>query len=81
MPNLIGGIVLGYTWQIIINSILSEYGATLVSDWKYGYLGLIVLINGQLIGLSLIRISRVNHVLYDKHISAGQVGVLSLIHI
>ena len=50
MPNLIGGIVLGYTWQIIINSILSEYGATLVSDWKYGYLGLIVLINWQIDG-------------------------------
>lgn len=54
MPNLIGGIVLGYTWQIIINSILSEYGATLVSDWKYGYLGLIVLINWQLIGYMMI---------------------------
>ncbi|WP_288766143.1 carbohydrate ABC transporter permease [uncultured Varibaculum sp.] len=54
MPNLIGGIVLGYTWQIIINAILQNYGATLVTDWKYGYAGLIILINWQLIGYMMI---------------------------
>lgn len=54
MPNLIGGIVLGYTWQIIINAILQNYGATLVTDWKYGYIGLIILINWQLIGYMMI---------------------------
>ena len=54
MPNLIGGIVLGYTWQIIINAFLQNYGATLVTDWKYGYAGLIILINWQLIGYMMI---------------------------
>ncbi len=54
MPNLIGGIVLGYTWQIIINAVLQNYGSTLVSDWKYGYIGLILLINWQLVGYMMI---------------------------
>lgn len=54
MPNLIGGIVLGYTWQLIFNSILNRYGTTLVADWKYGYVGLIILINWQLIGYMMI---------------------------
>lgn len=54
MPNLIGGIVLGYTWQSIINAILANYGTTIVADWKYGYLGMIVLINWQLVGYMMI---------------------------
>lgn len=54
VPNLIGGIVLGYTWSVIINSILSKYGTTLVADWKYGYIGLIILINWQMIGYMMI---------------------------
>lgn len=54
MPNLIGGIVLGYTWQSMINAILAKYGTTIVADWKYGYLGLIVLINWQLVGYMMI---------------------------
>ena len=31
MPNLIGGIVLGYTWQSMINAVLANYGTTLVA--------------------------------------------------
>lgn len=54
MPNLIGGIVLGYTWQVIINAFLAQYEATIVTDWKYGYLGLIILLNWQLIGYMMI---------------------------
>lgn len=54
MPNLIGGIVLGYTWNVILNAILQEYGATIVTDWKYGYFGLILLINWQLVGYMMI---------------------------
>ncbi|EPD69160.1 hypothetical protein HMPREF1219_01384 [Corynebacterium pyruviciproducens ATCC BAA-1742] len=54
MPNLIGGIVLGYTWQSMINAVLAKYGTTIVADWKYGYLGLIVLINWQLVGYMMI---------------------------
>ena len=44
MPNLIGGIVLGYTWQTMINAFLSRYATTLVADAKYGFIGLILLI-------------------------------------
>ncbi len=54
LPNLIGGIVLGYTWQQMINAILFKYGATIVSDFKYGFIGLIVLMNWQMIGYMMI---------------------------
>ncbi|MDO4685194.1 MAG: sugar ABC transporter permease [Corynebacterium sp.] len=54
MPNLIGGIVLGYTWQSMINAVLANYGTTIIADWKYGYVGLIVLINWQLVGYMMI---------------------------
>lgn len=54
MPNLIGGIVLGYIWQIIINGILSFSGVTITYDAKYGFWGLVVLINWQLIGYMMI---------------------------
>lgn len=54
MPNLIGGIVLGYTWQSMINSILAKYGTTLVADAKYGFIGLIILMNWQMIGYMMI---------------------------
>lgn len=54
MPNLIGGIVLGYIWQIIINGILSFSGVTITYDPKYGFWGLVFLINWQLIGYMMI---------------------------
>ena len=54
MPNLIGGIVLGYTWQSMINAILANYGTTLVANAKYGFIGLIVLMNWQMIGYMMI---------------------------
>ena len=54
MPNLIGGIVLGYTWQTIINAFLVQYQTTLVSNAKYGFIGLILLLNWQMIGYMMI---------------------------
>lgn len=54
MPNLIGGIVLGYIWQLIFNGILYKFGVTLTSDATYGFWGLIVLMNWQLIGYMMI---------------------------
>lgn len=54
MPNLIGGIVLGYTWQTMINAVLAQYGTTLVADAKYGFIGLILLMNWQMIGYMMI---------------------------
>ena len=54
MTNLIGGIVLGYTWQSMINAVLAKYGTTLVADAKYGFIGLIILMNWQMIGYMMI---------------------------
>ncbi|MBQ8597066.1 MAG: sugar ABC transporter permease [Lachnospiraceae bacterium] len=54
MPNLIGGIVLGYTWQQMINAILYKYETTLVADAKYGFWGLIILMNWQMVGYMMI---------------------------
>ena len=54
MPNLIGGIVLGYTWQQMINALLYNYGKTIVSDMRFGFAGLVVLMNWQLIGYMMI---------------------------
>lgn len=54
MPNLIGGIVLGWIWQVIINGILYRHGVTIVSDPKYGFWGLVVLMNWQNIGYMMV---------------------------
>jgi len=54
MPNLIGGIVLGWIWQLILNGILGYFGVTLTFDPKYGFFGLLVLINWQQIGYMMI---------------------------
>ena len=54
LPNLIGGIVLGYTWQQMINAVLFKYGTTIVSQFKYGFVGLIILMNWQQIGYMMI---------------------------
>lgn len=54
IPNLIGGIVLGYIWQLIINGILYRAGVDLTYDPKYGFWGLVVLMNWQLIGYMMI---------------------------
>lgn len=54
MPNLIGGIVLGYTWQQMINAVLLKYETTIVSNAKYGFWGLVLLTNWQMIGYMMI---------------------------
>ena len=54
MPNLIGGIVLGYIWQLIINGFLSRMGIDLTFAAKYGFWGLVVLTNWQMIGYMMI---------------------------
>ncbi len=54
MPNLIGGIVLGYIWQLIINGILYNYGYSITSDATFGYWGLVVLMSWQMIGYMMI---------------------------
>ena len=54
MPNLIGGIVLGYIWQLIINGVLYNYGYSITSSPTFGYWGLIILMNWQMIGYMMI---------------------------
>ncbi len=54
MPNLIGGIVLGYIWQLIFNGILAQYNTALnLSEW-YGFWGLVILVSWQQIGYMMI---------------------------
>lgn len=54
MSNLIGGIVLGYIWQILLNGILANFGKTLTYSGAYGFWGLVVLMNWQQIGYMMI---------------------------
>ena len=55
MPNLIGGIVLGYIWQILINCVLSIVGKPLLAlNTSAGYWGLIILMCWQQIGYMMI---------------------------
>ncbi|MEE0931256.1 MAG: sugar ABC transporter permease [Acutalibacteraceae bacterium] len=54
MPNLIGGIVLGYIWLMIINGVLSFFDLSITYDASYGFWGLVILMNWQLIGYMMI---------------------------
>lgn len=85
MPNLIGGIVLGYIWQLIINGILYQYGATLTTSAKYGFWGLIVLMNWQMIGyMMIIYIAGIQNVpteLRDAAAVDGATPVQELFHV
>ena len=55
MPNLIGGIILGYIWQILLNGVLSALEKPLLSlNATYGFLGLVILMCWQQIGYMMI---------------------------
>lgn len=54
MPNLIGGIVLGYIWSVIFAGVLSRYKTALVLNAAYGYWGLIILMCWQQVGYMMI---------------------------
>lgn len=54
MPNLIGGIVLGYIWQLILNGVLQVFDRTLTYSATYGFWGLVILMNWQQIGYMMI---------------------------
>jgi len=54
MPNLIGGIILGYIWQLLINGILINFGVDITFDASYGFWGLVVLMNWQMVGYMMI---------------------------
>lgn len=54
MPNLIGGIILGYIWQIIINGVLLSWNVDITFNANYGFWGLVILTNWQMIGYMMI---------------------------
>src|SRR5574344_545930 len=54
LPNLIGGIVLGYIWNLLINGILIKFGVDITFASKYGFWGLVLLTNWQLIGYMMV---------------------------
>lgn len=54
MPNLIGGIVLGYIWQLIFDGILKNYGTSIVLNETFGFWGLIILMCWQQAGYMMI---------------------------
>ena len=54
IPNLIGGIVLGYIWQLLLNGILAIVGKTLTYSSVYGFWGLVILMCWQQIGYMMI---------------------------
>ena len=55
VPNLIGGIVLGYIWQILINCVLSIWGQQLLAlNTTAGYWGLVILTLWQQVGYMMI---------------------------
>lgn len=63
MPNLIGGIVLGYIWQVIINGLLLPLNVDLTYNASYGFWGLIVLTNWQMIGyMMIIYVAGINNI-------------------
>lgn len=54
MPNLIGGIVLGYIWSMIFDGLLSAYNKSILMDTSWGFWGLIILMCWQQIGYMMI---------------------------
>jgi len=85
MPNLIGGIVLGYIWSMIFDGILSSYNTSILLNSKYGFWGLIILMCWQQIGyMMIIYIAGLQNVPEDMLEAAnidGATGVQTLFRI
>ena len=54
MPNLIGGVVLGYIWSMIFDGILKQYSTYLTANPQYGFWGLVIVVAWQQIGYMMI---------------------------
>lgn len=54
MPNLIGGIILGYVWQLLLNGILAMFDRTLTYSSIYGFWGLVILTLWQQVGYMMV---------------------------
>ena len=74
IPNLIGGIVLGYIWQTLLNGLLSKWGQPLLSlSAKNGFIGMLILLMWQQIGyMMIIYIAGLNNVSPDL-VEAAQI--------
>ena len=68
MPNLVGGIVLGYIWKLIFDGILAQFDTALNLDANLGFWGLIILVSWQQIGyMMIIYIAGLQSVPLDLH--------------
>lgn len=85
MPNLIGGIVLGHIWSLIINGVLAYFGVDITYKPEYGFWGLVVLMNWQLIGYMMIiyiaGIQNIPEYLHEAASIDGATPLQSLFHI
>ena len=54
MPNLFGGISLGYIWLLLLNGVLAHWGRALTYKASYGFWGLVILVCWQQIGYMMI---------------------------
>lgn len=74
MPNLIGGIVLGYIWQILLNCALSLLDKNLLAlNATYGFVGLIILMCWQQIGYMMIIYIAGLQSISDDYIEAAKI--------
>ena len=79
MPNLIGGIVLGYIWNLLINGVLATIGVDITYKTEYGFWGLVLLTNWQLIGyMMIIYIAGIQNIPTDLTDAARVDGASSL---
>jgi raffinose/stachyose/melibiose transport system permease protein len=54
MPNLIGGIVLGYVWLLLINGVLYKFNVDITYSASFGFWGLVLVTNWQMIGYMMV---------------------------
>lgn len=54
MPNLMGGVLLGTIWKILLNGVLLSFQQTLTTNGTYGFIGLLILMIWQQVGYMMI---------------------------
>ena len=54
MPNLLGGVLLGTIWKILLNGILVSFRETLTTNGVNGFVGLLILMIWQQVGYMMI---------------------------
>ena len=85
MPNLIGGIVLGYIWAMIFDGILGRFNTSILMDTGYGFWGLIILMCWQQVGYMMIIYIAALQAIPEEYMEAAHIDGASrwqtLIHI